>query len=204
MPTLPNGLYDLLLDGALKELALQLQEAGQADVTKLEGKQRRQRLAEALAKMLPELLEEAASTDDEGTREQYELELINGILRALRRPAPEWSAPVLALRSVHRNAASLEHPPTGLRSPWLFTAGRADPSLFSELRAELASADHVDIVVSFITWSGLRKLLDVFESATAVDARGHPRTRLRVITTTYTGATEARAVEALAALPGLN
>ena len=203
MPTLPNGLYDLLLDGALKELALQLQDTGQADVTKLEGKQRRRRLAEAIAQMLPDLLEEAASADDDGTREQRELELINGILRALRRPEPEWSPPVLALRSVHRNATSLKHPPTGLRSPWLFTAGRADPSLFAELRAEIASADHVDIVVSFITWSGLRKLIDVLESATAVDAQGQSRTRLRVITTTYTGATEARAVEALAALPGV-
>ena len=203
MPTLPNGLYDLLLGGALKDLALQMRDTGQADIAKLEGKQRRQRLAEALAQLLPELLEEAASVEDEGARERRELELINGILRAFRRSEPEWSAPVLALRSVHRNAASLDHPPTGLRLPWLFTAGRADPSLFTELRAEVASADHIDIVVSFITWSGLRKLIDVLESATAVDAQGQPRTRLRVITTTYTGATEARAVEALAALPGV-
>ncbi len=36
MPALPNGLYDLLLDGALRKLALELWEAGQADVTRLE------------------------------------------------------------------------------------------------------------------------------------------------------------------------
>ena len=88
-------------------------------------------------------------------------------------------------------------------APWLFTAGRADPSLLAELRAELASADRVDIVVSFVTWSG-PSCWTMLESVTAIGGDGEPRTRLRVITTTYTGATEARAVEALAALPALN
>lgn len=67
----------------------------------------------------------------------------------------------------------------------------------SELRRELTSADQVDVPVSFITWSGLRKLWDLLEAATSVGANGIPLTRLRVLTTTYTGATEARALEAL-------
>lgn len=59
------------------------------------------------------------------------------------------------------------------------------------------------MLVSFITRSGLRKLWDLLESVTAVGADGRPRTRIRVITTTYTGATEGRAVEGLARLPGV-
>lgn len=204
--SLPNGLYDLLLDERIRELALQLRDAGHADVERLTGDARRRRLVEVLARLLPDLLGEATDTDDDVAREQRELALINGLLTHLRHgdaPAGKWTAPVLALRSIYRGNARPAQPPTGLLAPWLFTAGRTDPSLFAELRAELSSADRVDIVVSFITWSGLRKLLDVLESVTAIGADGTPRTRLRVITTTYTGATEARAIEALAALPGV-
>jgi superfamily II DNA or RNA helicase len=60
----------------------------------------------------------------------------------------------------------------------------------------------VDILVIFITHSGVRKLLDILQSITAVGANGQPRTRLRILTTTYTGATEIRALNELAALPG--
>lgn len=206
MAHLPNGLYDLLLDERIRTLALQLRDAGQADIEHLTGTARRQRLTEVLTRLLPELLDQAAEAEDDSAREERELALINGLLAHLRRsdtPASDWSAPVLALRAIYRNNARPAHPPTGLVAPWLFTAGRADPSLFAELRAELGSADRVDIVVSFITWSGLRKLRDVLDAATAVGADGQPRTRLRVITTTYTGATEARAVEELAGLPGV-
>lgn len=206
MTSLPNGLYDLLLDERIRELALRLRDSGDADVERLTGDARRRRLTEVLARLLPDLLEEAADAEDDCVREQRELALINGLLTHLRQGdarAGEWTAPVLALRAIYRGNARPAQPPTGLLAPWLFTAGRADPSLFSELRAELGSADRVDIVVSFITWSGLRKLLDVLESVTAIGADGQPRTRLRVITTTYTGATEARAVETLAALPGV-
>lgn len=210
MTILPDGLYDLLVDERIRDLAQRLRDAGQADVERLTGTARRRRLTEVLARLLPELLEQSADAEDDAAREERELALINGLIRHLsahqRRsdaPAEPWTAPVLALRAIYRSNARPAQPPTGVLAPWLFTAGRADPSLFSELRAELGSADRVDIVVSFITWSGLRKLLDVLESVTAIGADGQPRTRLRVITTTYTGATEARAVETLATLPGV-
>nr|WP_246265479.1 DEAD/DEAH box helicase family protein [Aromatoleum diolicum] len=207
MTALPDGIYDLLLDQRIRDMALQLRDAGQADLEHLTGNARRRRLIEAIARLLPELLEQASDAENDAAREQRELALINGLLGQLRQggaEAGDWSAPVLALRAIYRGNARPAQPPTGLLAPWLFTAGRADPSLFAELRAELGSADRVDIVVSFITWSGLRKLLDVLESITAIGGDGQPRTRLRIITTTYTGATEARAVETLAALPGVD
>ena len=84
-----------------------------------------------------------------------------------------------------------------------FHRGRADPSLLADLRAELDSADEVDILVSFIKWSGVRKLMDRFEAGGVTGAAGVPRRRVRILTTTYMGATEARAVLALAKLPGI-
>ena len=85
MTALPDGLYDLLLDQRTRELALQLRDAGRADVAHLTGNARRRRLIEVLARLLPELLEEAADTDDDGAREQRELALINNLLTRLRR-----------------------------------------------------------------------------------------------------------------------
>lgn len=205
MTELPDGLYDLVLDNARRQLAESLQSAGHAEIDKLSPTERRRRLVEEVSRLLPELLDDLAESDHDS--ERLEIDLINQLLSGLRRENRDWvnwTAPVVALRSVHRAGSAPLFPPTGLTSPWLFTAGRADPSLIAELRAELNSADRVDILVSFITWSGLRKLWDVLEDVTAIDATGSPRTRIRVLTTTYTGATEARAVEALARLPGVD
>jgi len=55
--------------------------------------------------------------------------------------------------------------------------------------------------MSFITVSGVRKIRDILQSITALDGTGQARVRLRILTTTYIGATEAQAVEELARLP---
>ncbi len=59
------------------------------------------------------------------------------------------------------------------------------------MRAELASADEVDVVLAFVKWHGLR-LLE--RELTELRERGVP---LRVITTTYIGATERQALDRL-------
>jgi HKD family nuclease len=61
----------------------------------------------------------------------------------------------------------------------------------STVRAELASADEVDVVLAFVKWHGLRLLEREF---TELRERGIP---LRVITTTYIGATERVAMDRL-------
>ena len=110
--------------------------------------------------------------------------------------------PPRVLRAVGRPGVERERPTLGLGSPWLFTAGKGSPSLLREIRAELASCDGVDILVSFITMSGVRKLRDVLQRITARggDASvegGMAPPRLRILTTTYTGATEAAALDEL-------
>jgi HKD family nuclease len=109
------------------------------------------------------------------------------------------------LRAVQRDQQFPLSPEIGLGVPWLFTAGKGSPSLLQEIRRELASSDQVDILVSFITVSGVRKLQDVLQQITAKGAQqmgSATKTRLRILTTTYTGATEARALDELARLPG--
>ncbi len=198
---LPAGFYDLLLtDSSRHAIDTSASKTRALDITESA------RLAEVLQRQLAGVLNDLA----DGDSLQPQLALVNGLLTELRkRLSPEAAAslelvadPPSLLTSVLRNGFHHEPPQTGLSAPWLFTAGKGSPSLLSELRRELGAADQVDILVSFITVSGLRKLRDLLSRITAVGADGKPSTRIRVLTTTYIGATEAAAVDELARLPG--
>lgn len=203
-----DGLYDRLVDERLSVELATLVQANQASLEALPGEERSARLAEAFVKILVGILD-GVEPDEAGTpREQAQIAVIAGLLGWLRKEyrttdIPNWPRPLSVLRSIHRQSAPFVPPATGVLRPWLYTAGRADPSLLADLRAALDSADEVDILVSFIKWSGVRKLMDRFEAGGVTGADGVPRRRVRILTTTYMGATEARAVLALARLPGV-
>ncbi|MYZ37884.1 MULTISPECIES: DEAD/DEAH box helicase [unclassified Streptomyces] len=82
-------------------------------------------------------------------------------------------------------------PATPLSDTALLTNSPEDPNLGFELRAELATADRVDLLCAFVKWHGLRVLEGALRTA---HERGVP---IRVITTTYIGATERRALDRL-------
>ena len=88
-------------------------------------------------------------------------------------------------------ARNTNRPATPLCDAALLTNAHGEPSLGHEVRSELDSADQVDLLCAFVKWYGLRviepQLLDL-------KRRGAP---LRVITTTYMGATERRALDRL-------
>lgn len=86
---------------------------------------------------------------------------------------------------------SARRPSTPLAEAALLTNARGEPTLAAELRAELDSADGVDLLCAFITWNGVR-LLE--QQLAQLRRRGVP---LRVITTTYLGATQRKALDAL-------
>lgn len=198
---LPSGLYDLVLTqrtrAALDAAASQVHSLDIADSA---------RMAEVLHRQLANVLNDLV----DGGRIEHQLALVNSLLTELRRQLAPESAQVLdliadppsVLTSVLHQGFHHEAPHTGLAAPWLFTAGKGTPSLLSELRRELSAVEQVDILVSFITVSGVRKLRDVLTRVTAVGADGKPPVRLRVLTTTYIGATDAAAVHELASLPG--
>lgn len=87
-------------------------------------------------------------------------------------------------------------PISGFRVSNLFTGGSSAISLGEEIRREIASADELCFIVSFLKVSGVRMLLDDLKKFCIREG-----TRLRIITTTYCGATQAKAIEQLAALP---
>jgi superfamily II DNA or RNA helicase len=89
--------------------------------------------------------------------------------------------------------APIQRADTPLSTTCLMTGTRQDPSLVSQLRKEIATADAVDILCSFIKWSGVRILENSLTQLTADKP-------MRVITTSYMGATDLKAVEFLFAL----
>jgi superfamily II DNA or RNA helicase/HKD family nuclease len=211
---LPDGLYDLLLtEGLARSLAAI--DPSSADVLALKGGAA-EFLADVITRQLATILDDVSG--DDADKAKHQLELVNELLVMLRQRLHAnagssgasasaevvdlVASPLRVLRAVQRDQQFPASPEIGLAVPWLFTAGKGSPSLLQEIRRELASSDQVDILVSFITVSGVRKLQDVLQQITAMGGQGRAATRLRILTTTYTGATEARALDELARLPG--
>lgn len=93
---------------------------------------------------------------------------------------------------VKLGTSHVERPTLPLRHSDLLVNGPRDLRVGSEVRRELASADRVDLLISFIKWSGVRLLQRELREFAARRPGA-----LRVLTTTYTGASDAEAIEAL-------
>lgn len=87
----------------------------------------------------------------------------------------------------------VRHPKTALAQTALLTNARGEPTLVRQLESELASADSVDILGAFIRYTGVRDLLPHIRRLTEQGGV------VRVMTTTYTGTTEQRALDELVA-----
>jgi superfamily II DNA or RNA helicase len=86
-------------------------------------------------------------------------------------------------------------PITGLTQSELFCGSNVGVSLETEIKREIQSSDKIYWLVSFIKWAGIRIFKKELEAFTRSGKQ------LKVITTSYMGATDAKAVEFLATLP---
>lgn len=128
---------------------------------------------------------------------QQRIELVNRLISDLAEHDASVTAPATHLTQIAPPAApgrvtyGAARPSTPLSEPALLTNTRGEPSLGAELRAEMDTADEVDLLCAFVRWPGLRLLEKELHNR---KRRGTP---LRVITTTYIGATERRALDRL-------
>jgi superfamily II DNA or RNA helicase len=200
-PTLLPGLYEQVVDHLLeRRLAALTGSSIEVDDEKLDAGESHTVLADHLRRVIREVLAGVIGED----RLARQVEMVNRILRELEAADSEGdrrlSAPPHRLLSVWPTGplagGKPERPDTPLAVGSLLAGTRLDPSLVSQLRKELASADRIDILCSFIKWSGVRILDDDLRAFTA-----RPSTRLRVLTTSYLGATDLKAVDLIESLP---
>ena len=169
---LPPGLYEQVVDRLLNRRLAALQRSSlEVNDEELDAGDSHTVLADHLRRVVREALDGVIGED----RLARQVELVNRILRELEAGDPDgdrWlSTPPRRLLGVWPpepfGGGKPERPDTPLALGSLLAGTRLDPSLVSQLRKELASADRVDILCSFIKWSGIRILEEDLRAFTA-------------------------------------
>jgi superfamily II DNA or RNA helicase/HKD family nuclease len=194
---LPAGLYENLVNQFIEAgIAEAARDHLRAELRELDPGDSHAYFAQYLAGHI----RTAFASFSEGERLSRQIELANRIIILLAEIAPGSIDPNQArlLRAellLGILEVPVERPDTPLSTSCLMTGTRQDPSLVSQLRKEFLSANRVDIICSFIKWGGVRILEESLRDLTEGGRL------LRVITTSYMGATDLKAVEFLHALP---
>lgn len=186
---LTHGLYESVLDTSL-ERRLDFLLDLETDIGPVDPAEH----AHVLTRHLTTAVRHRLESEKDPARK---LELANAILQFIRDASPRVEPPLRQLQAVRRPAGPGEivrysnRPKTPLNDASLLTNAHGEPSLASELKAEIDSADTVDLLCAFVMWRGLRLLEAPLRQAAAA---GVP---IRVITTTYIGGTEREALDRL-------
>lgn len=166
-PLVP-GVYDApitrAIDGALAALAEELRDTEALDPSES---------PRALARLIHERVTHALKSFPTSEKEAalaHQLELTNRVLALLESvphsgasPDDHLAAPPRRLVAIREPAASLGRPVSPVRpeiplaSSDLLVNGRHDVSLGPEVKRELASADRVDLLCSFLKFTGFRR-----------------------------------------------
>jgi len=196
---LGRGLYESLITQALEKELSNLEEG----LVPNRGELRPAEAGDRLALHLFRLIESAISSVDDRQRVERGLDLAGQLVNKLAGFIDDRSfndeAPVLGSSVLHamlfRNPdgtpETIASPLIPLLDTTLLTNAPGEPTVGSQLEAEIHSADRIDLIMAFIRRSGIRPFTKAF--------RKHCESgrTLRVLTTTYTNSTEQAALEEL-------
>lgn len=204
---LKPGLYEQVIN---KELGREIDQA--TDQIKSVAPIDKAEASKVLAKYLTEIIEKGLENvkDKDGNIDK-QINLANKIVQIINAETQEndfegltvdqRAQQLLAILNrqntiyaVNENA-EVVRPKTSIAQSSLFTGAVHEPSMYTELKKEIVSADRIDMLVSFIKWSGLRLIIEELRSFTQHGGK------LRIITTSYMGATDTKAIEELRQLP---
>lgn len=165
-----------------------------------------------LSKYVAEIVEKGLeNVKDNGGDLSSQVELVNRIVSTITSEThePEFDSQsvaqraeqLLALMDKQNNIlavnekAEIVRPETSIAMSSLFTGAVHEPQMYTELKKEIVSCNRIDMLVSFIKWSGLRLIMSELSEFTQKGGE------LRFITTAYMGATDVKAIEELRKLP---
>ena len=206
---LHDGLYEQViskgLDGELAELEKSDKRSETAPIDAAEA-------SRVLAKYVAEVVERGlANIKDNGGDLNAQVALANHIIATIMAETKEADFDMLSVAEraeqllalfSRRNSmwafdekARIVRPKTSIAVSGLFTGAIHEPQMYTELKKEIVSCNRIDMLVSFIKWSGLRLIFEELKTFTQNGGE------LRIITTSYMGATDIKAVEELRELP---
>ena len=202
------GLYEQVINNALNRELAEIPDARKstAPIDTAEA-------AKVLAQYLTDVVQKGLeNVQDNGGGIEAQIQLANQIVTTIQNTTQEADFAALGVDgraeqllallqqndprlATGKSAKDLDRPETSIAQSSLFTGAIHEPQMYTELKKEIVSADRIDMLVSFIKWSGLRLIMD--ELRQFAQSGGE----LRIITTSYMGATDVKAIEELRALP---
>lgn len=198
---LVEGTYENLITDGLRQDMLDASKIGmvckQEDIDSAESPNM---LTEHLSKLIRNRLSDENLSAEE--RADFANRLIDFLGEGKEEKIVDEKRKLSAVVSQHEEArlkatnSTLVRPLTGFRVSNLFTGGQSHVSLSSEIERDIESADTICMIVSFLKLSGVNLIYDHLKRFCS-----HPQHKLRIITTTYCGVTDAKAVERLSELP---
>ena len=205
---LQPGLYEQVINNALSSELSEIPEARKSTAP-IDTAEASKVLAQYLTDVVQKGLE---NVQDNGGGLEAQIQLANQIVNTIQNTTQEAdfaslgvdqrAEQLLALLRDNdprlvtgKSAKELERPETSIAQSSLFTGAIHEPQMYTELKKEIVSADRIDMLVSFIKWSGLRLIMDELRQFTQSGGE------LRIITTSYMGATDVKAIEELRQLP---
>lgn len=190
-----EGLYEQVLTEAIAEW---LDSSAPHDLTTVLDRLDPAESSEALASHFRTALVTALRSFPSDKRVELQIALVNELLEVADAGSAEHrvSPQALLLRELRSGpkGSPTPRPLTPLDQSALLVNAPREPKLAAELHSELQSADRVDLLCAFVVWTGVRVLREPLERL------ADRKVPFRVLTTTYMGATEARALDLLADL----
>lgn len=182
------GLYEVAIDNEMELAIKELENEGYLITTKkIDSSEIDRILIDYFDKYL---LKQLGKQDD-----KEKIKIINRLIKTINDIGYENKISEKQLVEIgQRNGSEIQRPITSIARSSLFTGAKDEPSVMSELKKEIKSADRIDMLVSFIKFSGIRLIIDELTEFTKTK-------QLRVITTSYMGATDYKAIEEISKLP---
>ncbi len=168
---LQDGLYEQVVNNEIRDELIdtdkhkELVGIDHAEAPKVLAKY----VSEVIESGLKNLIDRGGSIDDQV---RLTNQIISTVSKATEDPeyeklqVTEEAEQLLALFDNQNNIWALDgrsqvaRPETSIAQSSLFTGAVHEPQMYSELKREIISCDQIDMLVSFIKWSGLRLVMD--------------------------------------------